>query len=158
MIAAFKVFDREGKEWIHRDELVRLLTSKGEDILSPPEVTALLETFPHPRIDFREFAQKMQGTWVEPRLEEHEVSSLTSSKRTERTERTERTYAGSTARAREARDDTVSIAGSVSSFAPSMAPSMAPSAVPSVAPSMAPSAVPSMAPSSASKMAAEAKS
>eukprot|EP00906_Rhabdomonas_costata_P023403 RCo033675 len=78
LLRALKVFDKEGRGWISRDDLVRILTTKGEDILSPPEVAALLETFPNPRVEHREFAQKMQGTYVEPKVEEAENSSTTS--------------------------------------------------------------------------------
>mmetsp|Transcript_52671 Transcript_52671/g.94006 ORF Transcript_52671/g.94006 Transcript_52671/m.94006 type:complete len:273 (-) Transcript_52671:611-1429(-) len=65
IMRAFRVFDPEGRGWCTRDELVKIMTAKGEDILAPPEVAILLETFPNKRIYFREFAQKMQGTWVE---------------------------------------------------------------------------------------------
>jgi hypothetical protein len=82
IMRAFRVFDREGKGWIHRDELVKILTTKGEDILAPPEVETLKETFPNSKVDFREFAQKMQGTWVEPK--ESAQDSMSASRSTAR--------------------------------------------------------------------------
>lgn len=67
IIQAFRVFDREGKGWIHRDELIKIMCTKGEEVLSPTEVAQLVETFPNSEIRFREFAQRMQGTYVEPK-------------------------------------------------------------------------------------------
>eukprot|EP01012_Entosiphon_sulcatum_P008481 TRINITY_DN14613_c0_g1_i1.p1 TRINITY_DN14613_c0_g1~~TRINITY_DN14613_c0_g1_i1.p1 ORF type:complete len:288 (-),score=74.27 TRINITY_DN14613_c0_g1_i1:1015-1851(-) len=81
IMRAFKVFDREGRGWIGKDELIKILTQKGEDILAPQEVTILSEMFSHSRVDFREFAQKMQGTWVEPKVEEPEMAMSTTSSR-----------------------------------------------------------------------------
>eukprot|EP01006_Ploeotia_vitrea_P063327 TRINITY_DN85328_c0_g1_i1.p1 TRINITY_DN85328_c0_g1~~TRINITY_DN85328_c0_g1_i1.p1 ORF type:complete len:278 (-),score=55.08 TRINITY_DN85328_c0_g1_i1:179-1012(-) len=101
---ALKVFDKEGKMWMHKDELIRLLTTKGEDILSPPEVLILKELFPSTRIDFKEFAAKMQGTWIEPKPEEVEQASVASSRRT----------AGPAASVKKEGDNVSTISGSAS--------------------------------------------
>jgi len=66
IVAALRVFDREGRGRMPRDDLVTILTTRGDDVLAPSEVALLLELFPRGTVDFLEFAQKMQGTYEEP--------------------------------------------------------------------------------------------
>ena len=65
MIQAFRVLDRRGLGYLEKADLTKAMTQSGESVLAPAEVKLLLEMFPGDKVDFREFAQRMLGTWVE---------------------------------------------------------------------------------------------
>jgi len=69
ILAALKVFDTDGRGRISREQLIQIVTTNGESVLSPAEVKILLELFPED-IGFVEFAQRVQGTYVPPSQEE----------------------------------------------------------------------------------------
>ena len=69
ILAALKVFDTDGRGRITREQLIQIVTTNGESVLSPAEVKILLELFPED-IGFVEFAQRVQGTYVPPSQEE----------------------------------------------------------------------------------------
>jgi Ca2+-binding EF-hand superfamily protein len=66
VLNALAVFDEDGLGRLTMDRLVEILTTHGESILSPAEVKQLRETFTENTVEFKEFAKRLQGTWVPP--------------------------------------------------------------------------------------------
>jgi Ca2+-binding EF-hand superfamily protein len=67
IIKALKCFEGpDGKGRITMKELVRIVTTNGESVLSPAEVKQLLEAFPMETLEFGEFADRINGTYQPP--------------------------------------------------------------------------------------------
>lgn len=63
ILAALSTF---GTDSISKAELCKILSENGESVLSPAEIKQFMETFTADVIEFREFAQRLQGTYVPP--------------------------------------------------------------------------------------------
>jgi len=66
IIAAMRVYDTAGRGMIKRSELIKIMTENGETVLSPAEVKQFMEFFPNEMVEFKEFAQRLQGTYQPP--------------------------------------------------------------------------------------------
>lgn len=84
ILNALKVFDDTGKGQITRENLFKIVTSNGESVLSPAEIKILTDMLPE-TMDFVEFAQRVQGTYVPPTPEE--IAAKEEAERAEREER-----------------------------------------------------------------------
>lgn len=70
IIEALKVCMPKGATEIDRETLIKFVTECGESVLSPAEVKQLEEMFPAKSMPMKEFAQRVQGTYVPPTQEE----------------------------------------------------------------------------------------
>jgi hypothetical protein len=66
IVGALKVFDRDGKGKISMADLVRIVTTKGESVLSQAEVKQLTEAFPEASYNLNDFAELLNGTYRPP--------------------------------------------------------------------------------------------
>ena len=69
IIRALKVCMPKGATEVDLPTVIKFVTECGENVLSPAEVKQLEETFP-PKMSMKEFAQRIQGTYVPPTQEE----------------------------------------------------------------------------------------
>lgn len=87
ILNALKVFDEAGMGVLTRDELFRIVTSNGESVLGPAEIKLLTDMLPE-SMEFVEFAQRAQGTYVPPSAEE--IAAKEEAERAAREERLRR--------------------------------------------------------------------
>ncbi|KEG14168.1 calmodulin [Trypanosoma grayi] len=96
VLTALKVVDNEGAGEVAIDELVRVVTTNGESVLSPAEAQQLRALLPK-KCSLTEMAARLQGTYVPPTKEELERAALEEVERRRRQE----------AAAKAAADDTI---------------------------------------------------
>lgn len=75
VLSALKVLDKEGTGEMAIEDLVRIVTTNGESVLSPAEVQQLRALLP-PRCGLAEIAARLQGTYTPPTKEELERAAL----------------------------------------------------------------------------------
>lgn len=66
ILAALGIFDQDQRNTITKTELKKILSENGESVLSPAEIKQFDEMFKDEVMDMREFAQRLQGTYVPP--------------------------------------------------------------------------------------------
>jgi regulator of replication initiation timing len=66
IIKALQCFDPERKGRITMNDLIKIVTTNGESVLSPADVKQFREVFQMESMDFAEFADRINGTYQPP--------------------------------------------------------------------------------------------